>query len=199
VVLAVGAAFVAGVSVPGPVAAGPKEEAGKAAGPKIGIFNMAKVMKEYRRAEASVAELNDSKVRKAANLKHLRDMLADLEASKRGENVQWAGGAYRNFAVDMFMLTRLVKETENAINRQINDDASAIIGKLYDEMHAVVSEMAREHGLVAVFSYPDAVTEEERNNPYIKEMKLKPPAAYPFSFNSSLDYTGEIIKRLNAR
>jgi hypothetical protein len=59
--------------------------------------------------------------------------------------------------------------------------------------------MAKEHGLVAVLTYPDAVTPEEAQDPMIKELKLKPPAAQPFYLDPSVDYTDELIKRLNEK
>jgi hypothetical protein len=59
--------------------------------------------------------------------------------------------------------------------------------------------MAKEQGLVAVLAYPDAITPDQLANPQVKEMKLKPPAAYPFYLDPSVDYTDELIKRLNAK
>jgi hypothetical protein len=53
--------------------------------------------------------------------------------------------------------------------------------------------MSHERGLSAVLAYPDAVNEMERNDPKIKELKLKPPAAQPFYLDPSVDYTGEIL------
>jgi Skp family chaperone for outer membrane proteins len=85
------------------------------------------------------------------------------------------------------------------INKLINNQASIVISELYDDIYAATVEVAHERGLSVVLAYPDAATPEERDNPQMKELKLKPGAAQPFYIEPSVDYTDDLIERLNAK
>jgi hypothetical protein len=97
----------------------------------------------------------------------------------------------------MLALVRAIEDEDRKINKELNDSASAIISDLYDKMKAVVDKTAELNGYHIVFAYPDAVTAEELKNPYIKELKLKPPAAQPFYVASHADITAVVVKTLN--
>ena len=84
------------------------------------------------------------------------------------------------------------------MNKLLNDEASKIISKLYDEIKMVVDKTAEMNAYHIVFAYPDAVTPEEQANPYLKELKLKPPAAQPFFVSKQVDITGIVVQTLNA-
>ncbi len=198
-VAAVGAAFVTGAAVP------TKSDKPRAEvrvdhakpivlGQKTGYFNMARVMREYKRARTAVERLNARKDRLSANLVGLRNMHAELQAAvqrtadpkKRDE---LAGG--------LITLARQIEDTDRAIRKILDNRAGIIIVELHDEMRQTVAAVARDNALVAVLAYPDAVTPEEADNPMLKELRLKPPAAHPFYLDPSVDYTDEILRRLN--
>jgi hypothetical protein len=99
----------------------------------------------------------------------------------------------------MLQLARMIEDDDRDINKQLNDEASAIIGDLYDKMKVVVDRTAEEEGFQLVLAYPDAVTREEQNSAYIKELKLKPPAAQPFYVSPKIDITARVIEKLNEK
>jgi Skp family chaperone for outer membrane proteins len=195
-----GGAFVAGASVaPKPVRApeGAKAEVAKppvVIGQKTGYFNMAKVMRDYKRAKTSVERLNVRKNRLSANLVGLKALHAELAAA-----AQKTADEDKRFALeqDARAVARQVEDMDREISKILNERASTIIAELYDEIYAVVAAVARDHGLTAVIAYPDAVTAEERESPFIKELKLKPPAAHPFFLDPSVEFSDEIVRRLN--
>ena len=200
-VAVMGAAFVTGAAVPAKVAKPPepvKADAKPAItiGQKTGYFNMAKVMREYKRAKTGVERLNARRARLGANLAGLRNMYTELQAmAKRETNEK----RKEEIAGDIIMLARRIEDTDREINKILNERASLIIAELYDEIYAAVSAMAREHNLAAVLAYPDAVTKEESENPFVKELKLKPPAAQPFFVDPAVEFSDEIIRRLNEK
>ena len=98
----------------------------------------------------------------------------------------------------MLALARIIEDEDRKINKQLNDDASKVISELYDKMKRCVDKTAEMNGYHIVFAYPDAVTAEEMKSPYIKELKLKPPAAQPFYVAPHADITGTLVKTLNA-
>jgi Skp family chaperone for outer membrane proteins len=196
------AAFVAGAAVPEKGSKPPAEARAELAKPpvvvgqKTGYFNMAKVMRDYRRARTAVARLNARKDRLSANLVGLRNMHSELQRA-----AQSAADPRRKeeIADDLIRLARQIEDGDRSLNKMLNDKASFIIVELYDEIYATVESVARENGLVALIAYPDATTPEERQNPLVKELKLKPPAAHPFYLDPSVEYSDEIVRRLNEK
>jgi Skp family chaperone for outer membrane proteins len=193
-------AFVTGAAVPAKSAKPPEDVKVDAkppvvvVGQKTGYFNMAKVMRDYKKAKTAVQRLNVRKDRMAANLVGLRNMHLDLQAiaKKTTDNDQ-----KEEIADEMRMVARRMEDLDREINKSLNERATIIISELYDEMHGVAVAVSRDNGLTALLAYPDAVTQEEQDNPFIKELKLKPPALQPFYLESSADYSNEMIRRLN--
>jgi Skp family chaperone for outer membrane proteins len=205
-VAAVGAAFVTGAAVPTKTAKPPfdvkadgkPDEARQlvVVGQKTGYFNMARVMREYKRAKTAVARLNVRKDRMVANLLGMRNMHAELEAALK---VTTNEKRKEEIAAGLITIRRQVEDADREVHKILNNRASIILVELHDELRAMVGAVARDNGLVAVLAYPDAVTPEEADNPMIKELRLKPPAAHPFYLDPSVDFTDEILRRLNEK
>jgi Skp family chaperone for outer membrane proteins len=180
-----------GGTPPPPAAGAP----GTGVRPTIAVFNMAAVMRDFEKAKFQVYKLNQSRVTNSGKLAQLRARALDLK---------------KNFdqAIDQTVKSKLEKDLmeiqhqfqveERDVNKALNDEASKIISKLYDEIKMVVDKTAEMNAYHIVFAYPDAVTPEEQANPYLKELKLKPPAAQPFYVSKQVDITGIVIQTLNA-
>jgi hypothetical protein len=221
VAIVAGTAFVASASVsPKPHDQLPDPQELKVVatlGQNTGYFNMARLMLEYQRAQSAVSRFNVRKDRLSANLAGLRAMYNDLPRRARSGAGQSGvlpakfevkpDGTLQTiredgpdpFSPDAVLLTRRIQDLELEINKLTNNQAAIIIVELYDEIHATVVELAHEHNLVAVLAFPDARTPEEMDSSQTKELKLKPPAAQPFYIDPSVDYTDELIERLNAK
>jgi Skp family chaperone for outer membrane proteins len=163
--------------------------------PTVAVFNMAAVMRDFGQAKYQVWLLNNKKTELSKNLviwrneyiQHQKDLQQNPQHPQKDQKAQ-----------AMLDLARKIEDEDRRINKQLNDDASAIIGELYDKMKTVVDKTAEMNGYHIVFAYPDAVTPEELKSPYIKELKLKPPAAQPFYVAPHADITGVVVKTLNA-
>jgi len=193
----VGAAFVTGASIPPKPRVGvdkPLAARATVLGQKTGYFNMPKVMKEYKRAQFSVAKVNDTTRRALAHLNGMREMY--LELKKQHEQTKDAEVKLR-LSEEMMALQRMVEEIDREETKRRNQQAAVLIPEFYDEVHAVVVEMAHAHGLHAVITFPDAPSPAEAEMLQLKELKLKPSACQPFYLDPSVDYTDELIQRLN--
>jgi Skp family chaperone for outer membrane proteins len=195
------AAFVAGAAVPTPPAKSTEAKADAArsvvvVGQKTGYFNMAKVMRESKPAKTAVDRLNARKDRLAANLLGMRNMYLDLQAAAPKPNpIRGPGKDER--ADEIRSLAREIEDTDRALGKMLNERASIIIVELYDELRTVTAAVAHENGLTALLAFPDAATRDEAENPLVKELKLKPPALQPFFLDASVDFSDEIVRRLN--
>ena len=162
---------------------------------KIGFFNMALVMREYKRAQNAVQRLTARKDRMTKNLIGMREMFKSLHEMPKPSDPDLLEQATR----ERVMLARQIEDLDREINKLLNNQASMIISELYDEIHNMTIDMARERGLSVIFAYPDAVSPQDRENPLVKELKLKPPAAQPFFLDPSADYSNELVERLNSK
>lgn len=167
---------------------------GPSAAPTV-VFNMAAVMRDFGKAKYQVHLL--AKKREAVS----RELVGwRAEYTKLQEDVTSATDPTAKDAIgrEMTVLHRKIEDKGKEIDKAMNDEASAIISKLYEEIKGVVDAIATTNGYDLVLAYPDAVTEEEKRNPYIHELKLKPQHAQPFYVHPRVDITAEVTRRLNA-
>lgn len=191
----VGTAIVTGAANPTNPAKPLPEAKAEPAGARTGYFNMARVMRESKRAKAGAEKLNAKRARATVNLQVMRQTYADLQAK-----LMSAGqGEKERLADEALKLARKIEDADREVQKTLNERAQTVIGTIHDELKAAVAALAKEKGLGAVLAYPDAVTPEEANNPMIKELRLKPPAAQPFYIDPELELTEELVKRLNEK
>lgn len=163
--------------------------------PTIAVFNMAAVMRDFGQAKYQVYVLNKKRTDESKRLLEWRGEYLGIQKDLTANPNDVQKDAKTKRLVD---LSRMIEDEDRRINKLLNDDASAIIADLYDKIKMVVDKTAEMNGYHIVFAYPDAVTAEEMKSPYIKELKLKPPAAQPFYVAPHVDITGVVVKTLNA-
>jgi Skp family chaperone for outer membrane proteins len=163
--------------------------------PTVAVFNMAAVMRDYGKAQYQVYMLNKKRNELSADLVKWRSEYIKLQQDVQQQQVP---DLRDKMAKQMLELARKIEDRDREVNKVLNDDATAIISQLYDDIKTVVDKTAEMNGYHIVFAYPDAVGPEEAKNPMIKELKLKPPAAHPFFVAKQVDVTGVVIQTLNA-
>jgi Skp family chaperone for outer membrane proteins len=162
--------------------------------PTIAVFNMAAVMKEYGKAKYKVYELNEEKKKMSSDLVVLQGQYIKNQQDLK---IQADPAVKDQLQKRQVELTRMIEDKDREINKHLNDKATAIISSLYDEIKTVVDKTAEMNGYHIVFAYPDATSAEDMKNAYVKELKLKPPAAQPFYVARHVDITGVVIQTLN--
>jgi Skp family chaperone for outer membrane proteins len=175
----------------GPVPGTPPAQATR---PTVAVFNMAKVMRDFGQAKYQIFTLNNRKTELSKNLVAWRAEFLKIQNDLRQNPTTPKKEEWTQRMVD---LARMVEDEDRRINKQLNDEASSIICALYDKMKAVVDKTAELNGYHIVFAYPDGTTPEDLKSPYIKELKLKPPAAQPFYVAPHADITEVVSKTLN--
>jgi Skp family chaperone for outer membrane proteins len=162
--------------------------------PTIAVFNMAAVMRDYGKAKYQVYQLNQKRLGMSGELTKFRNEYIRIQ----GEMPKQPDPKIREqMSAQLLVLARNIEDEDRKINKMLNDDASKIISDLYDDIKKVVDATAEMNGYHIIFAYPDAVTDEEKKNPFLKELKLKPPAAQPFFVARHVDLTGIVIDTLN--
>lgn len=168
-----------------------------AGGHKTAVFNMAGVMRDFNQAKYQVWLLNKKKEKLSVELVALRKQYTDLQREFGQPNQKHPDEEMMN--KKMLELARKVEDADRKINQQLNDDARLIIVELYDKIKEIVDRTAAQEGFQLVLAYPDAITPAELDSPYIKELKLKPPAAQPFFVAPEINITARVIAVLNEK
>ncbi len=187
----VGVMHLAGPSVaqqPGKPAATPR--------PTVVMFNMAAVMRDFEKAKYMVAKLNKKRTALSGDLMKWR---AEYIETQKFEKEAVDPEEKEEFNKKLLDLARRIEDRDREINKILNDEASNIISSLYDEMYSIVDKLAETNGYQIVLAYPDAVTPEEKKNPFLKELKLKPLAAQPFYVSPQVDITKAVVTTLNTQ
>jgi Skp family chaperone for outer membrane proteins len=162
--------------------------------PTIAVFNMAAVMKDYGKAKYQVYLINEERKTMSVDLLDKRGKYVKLEQEIRTCADPKLLEQLKKKQVD---LSREIQDRDGEINRALNDKATAVISALYDEIKTVVDKTAEMNGYHIVFAYPDATSADEMKSAYVKELKLKPPAAQPFYVARHVDITGVVVQTLN--
>lgn len=162
--------------------------------PTVAVFNMAAVMKDYGKAKFQVYQLNEEKRNLSVELRDKQEkyirLQKEIQQCVDPKVKDQMSGQQRD-------LVRMIEDKEREVNKQLNDKASLVISTLYDEIKSVVDKTAETNGYHIVFAYPDATTAEDLKSTYVKELKLKPPAAQPFYVARQVDITGVVVQTLN--
>jgi Skp family chaperone for outer membrane proteins len=174
--------------------AAPPAQSNPGGRPTIAVFNMVAVMKDYNKAKYQVWLLTEERKRMSGDLTAKRGEFVKLQQDVK---VQANAAIAEQMQKKIVELGREIEDRTREIDKQLNEKATVIISSLYDEIKTVVDKTAEMNGYHIVFAYPDASSPEEAKSAYMKELKLKPPAAQPFYVARHVDITGVVIQTLN--
>lgn len=188
-----GAVYLAGqikAQAPGaaPAAAPPK------AGGKVAVFNVAKVMRDYKKWQYYATVMNSKRTTAAAELGKLRSEMADLQDRIQKEPLQQKKEEMAKILVDK---QRLFEDKERQVRKMLDDESATYLRNLFAEVQQAVKAIVDTNGFDVVFAYPDAITAEEMNSPLYYDLKMRPPAAMPFYVSPSSDMTEVLVLTLN--
>jgi predicted RNase H-like nuclease (RuvC/YqgF family) len=126
--LIAGAAFVTGTSVPPKAQIDlPQVEQKLVVGQKTGYFNMAAVMRDFKKAQNQVKDLNAERERLSAKLKEWKAEYLKLQLDVQTETV----AEHRDqLSKELLELARKIDDENRRIDKTLNDRASAIISGL---------------------------------------------------------------------
>jgi RNA polymerase sigma factor (sigma-70 family) len=162
--------------------------------PRIAMFNMNAVMRDFAQAKYQVWLLNKKRAELSKQLVAWRDEHRNLQAALRDKPDH---PKKVEMTQDMAYLARKIEDEERKLSKQLNEEASATISDLYDKMKVVVDKTAEINGYHVVQAYPGAATPEELKTAFLKEMNLKPQAAQPFFIAPHADITAVVVDTLN--
>lgn len=178
-------------------AAPPKAaEAAGAGKSRIAVFNMVKVMMDYGKARYQVYQLTAERKKLSEGLNIQKAQFSKVQKDLNNPQNAQMKEELENRQLE---LKREIDDKTRGIDLELNAKSSLIISELYDDIKAAVDTIAGANDYDLVFAYPDATNADDMKSAYMKELKLKPPAAAPFYVAKRVDLTEAVIKELNQR
>jgi Skp family chaperone for outer membrane proteins len=167
-----------------------------AAQTRVGVVNMAYVLKNYKKVEALSAEMKKYITECEAYRKGHRD---DIE--KLTKAVQDPAQAPNRDANDkkIKQLQREMEDVNTDMQKYLNQRGEEQTVILYREIQEAVKVYAGPHNLDMVLTYYDVPDQSDPAMVNRSMMtKMQQPACMPMYFNPSMDVSAAIVQMLNA-
>jgi Skp family chaperone for outer membrane proteins len=172
----------------------PAQPAARPAGGKVAVFNVAKVMRDYKKWQHYATIMQNKRNAAAGDLGKLRNDIVGLQEQIQKEPIQQKK---EELAKAVVAKQREFEDKEKAVRTQLDNESAGYLRQLFAEVQQCVKAIVDTNGYDVVFAYPDAITAEEMNSPLYYDLKMRPPAAMPFYVSPSADVTGVLVETLN--
>lgn len=180
-------------SVPTP-GAGAAAKPARTDPPRIAVFNVVKVMKDFQKWQYFAITMNNKRITAAGELGKLRNEIVDLQTKAGMEPRKEVQDQLARALVEK---QRLFEDQEKVARKSLDDESAAHLKALYVEIQRAVASIVEANGYDVVFAYPDATTAEEMASTTVMDLKIRPQAAMPFFVSKSADVTDTLIGTLN--
>jgi hypothetical protein len=160
----------------------------------VAVFNVAKVMKDYKKWQHFAAVMNQRRTAASGDLARLRKEIADLQEAIQKEPVN---SKKEEMAKQAVAKQREFEDKERNLRKVLDEESANHLRQLFGEIQAAVKAIVDTNGFDIVFAYPDATTPEEMQSPLYYDLKMRPPAAMPFFVSPHADMTAVLVETLN--
>jgi Skp family chaperone for outer membrane proteins len=190
-----GMVYLAGqIQAQAPAGGGAPPAAARPAGGKVAVFNVAKVMRDYKKWQHFAKIMQDKRNAAAGELGKLRNEIVSLQEQIQKEPIKQK---QEELAKVVVAKQREFEDKEKGVRQALDTESSGYLQQLFAEVQQCVKAIVDTNGYDVVFAYPDAITEEEMRSPLYYDLKMRPPAAMPFYVSPSADVTGVLVETLN--
>jgi len=193
--LLVGFGIAIGVAMPGAQPSTAKELK-KNDPTRIGYFNVPKTISEFQWAKQEADQLNKIRSGYVDRVNTERQTLANLNEQFKQAGDPQLQSALKEQAIRVQLGIEAIEKESTA---RITEITNKLLPLIYERFREITSAIAKEQGLDVVEGYPATFKPEDEKSPAIAQLMLQTPALIPFYLNPDLDYTNEIIERLNTK
>jgi len=165
---------------------------------RIGLVNMVKVLKEYKKFQAIEEPIKKRSLELEGQLNGYRAQINALkdEYMKAGTTQQRKEEIEKQTRTIQMQAQMAEEDAKKELTKKQGDAAVQI----YQEVKAVVERFAMAYGYEAVFFYNDAITPEDLMHPANVQRKLLQPACLmPMYFAPGMDISANIVYTLNSQ
>ena len=170
------------------------KEPERSSSPRMAFVNLAKVLREYQKANTDGKKINEKRQEYITKVKPLRDSLA-----AKSQLIQQTSDTREKALLQMEAnaLHREIADLEAEGQRVLGELSERVIVDVYAQIRATISSFAKVRGLDVFECYPDASNPDDDKKATVAQLKLQTPALIPFYLNKEYDLTDDVIKTLN--
>jgi Skp family chaperone for outer membrane proteins len=162
---------------------------------RIVIVNIAKVLRDYNKANFKGAEITKKRENYVKRVQALQDQVAAINADfQKSPNPD----VKKQLQEKALGLQRQIEDVDREAKRELTQLSNDTIVQVYQEIKGVIFDIAKTNSLDMVLCYPAATKPEDENSPQVAQLMLQTPALIPF-YHSQMDITKVVVDTLNAR
>ena len=162
---------------------------------RIVIVNIAKVLRDYNKANFEGAEITRKRQAYVGLVQGLREKMAAINQDfARATDLALKA----KLQADALAINRQVEDIDRKAQAELTQLSNDTIVRVYKEIKGVIFDIAKTNNLDMVLCYPAASKEEDDNSPHVAQLMLQTPALIPF-YHSQMDITEVVVKTLNIR
>jgi Skp family chaperone for outer membrane proteins len=162
---------------------------------RICIVNIAKVLREYNKANFQGADITKKRQAYVSQVNGLREKMADLQKQYSAATIP---DQKKKFQEDALAVQRQIEDIDRKAQQELTQLSNDTIVQVYQEIKSVITDIAKTNNLDMVLAYPAASKPDEENSPQVAQLMLQTPALIPF-YHRGMDITDVVVQTLNAR
>jgi Skp family chaperone for outer membrane proteins len=161
---------------------------------KIGLINMAKVLKRYEKGNAAVKTLQDTRNTYIMQVNEKRQQI-----NEQRKSLEKALGAQKDqIEATITRLEREIQDVDKKAQKELSQMSNDTLLQVYREIKSVVDAVAQAQDLDLILGYIDAADEQDPNAAVMSaQLKLQATAAIPLYSKPSMDVTETVVLTLN--
>lgn len=162
---------------------------------RIVIVNIAKVLRDYEKANFQGAEITRRRQDYVSQVNILREQLAVVQ---KEFNLAQVPEEKKKLQEKALAIQRKVEDIDREAQVELTKVSNDTIVRVYQEIKGVIADIATTNSLDMVLCYPAASKPEDEASPQVAQLMLQTPAMIPF-YHKGMDITEVVIKTLNGR
>jgi Skp family chaperone for outer membrane proteins len=180
---------------PAPAAAGPAP-----ASPKVGMINLAAVLKGYNKFKVYNDEIEKIRIEFQKKEDDLKKQATDWQ--KFGERPEATQADREKAGESMKQIKRLIEDNLAQYNKVRGKKSDDQMIQMYQEIEAATARFAASNGFHLIFHYSEPLTKDDKISPPNIQRKLVGPGQSggicPMYFVPGMDVSNDVVNTLNA-
>jgi Skp family chaperone for outer membrane proteins len=162
---------------------------------RIVIVNIAKVLRDYNKANFKGAEITKKREAYVGQIKQLNERISAINRDHVKTTVP---EDKKKLEEQALAIQRQIQDIDRKAKEELTQLSNDTIVMVYQEIKQVIYDIAKTNSLDMVLCYPAAANEKDENSPQVAQLMLQTPALIPF-YHSGMDITHVVVETLNKR
>ncbi|MCE9532328.1 MAG: OmpH family outer membrane protein [Planctomycetes bacterium] len=163
--------------------------------PRIALVNIAKVLREFNKANADGQMINTKRQEYVDRVRPYREKLA---AMSRQIQSTVNPDERAKLTKEATAIQRSIEDVDNEAQKVLGELTDRTIVEVYQNIKTTIGDIATANNLDLVMCYPDGSSPEDDKKAAVAQLKLQTPALIPF-YHRGMDISEVVVVTLNKR